>query len=432
MPNRIDAPKVKSINEIKYQKPNLKYLDNGIKLYTFESDNSSVIKLDLVFRAGVESQNKPLQSLFANAMIKEGPVGISPDEVSELFDYYGSYVETFTGASHSGIRLFVPVKYVNDVLPVFANMIKNPSVPRKEFDIMKQKFAQTIKNSLKKTNYVAMRGLNLAIFGAKHPLGYFLQAEDVEKLKFETIQSFIEEKYKAKNCHIMLSGQIDSDTIKEIDAFFGDVNESGNWNAKVKVDTVNNSLVSSNESLKIYDFKDAVQSSIYAGLNFGKLSNAELIDLGILNTIFGGYFGSRLMKNIREDKGYTYGIGSFIIDYSDAAILKITSDVGVDVTKNTIDEIIKEMQLLKDELVSVDELNLVKNYMLGELLGSFDGVFKTSMVWEGIINKSWPTSYIESNIDRIKSINPEEIQVCAKKYFNIDNMQMVVAGKIEN
>ncbi len=428
MIDRSISPKTKRIDSIKIDEPVKDTLDNGIDYYGFYSANAPVIKLDLIFRAGVEYQKTALQSVFANSLLKEAPIGKKPDEVAEFFDFYGSFVETFSGAEMSGLRLFVPTKDFDKVIPLFSDLILNPSLPENEFNILKKKYYSSIENNMKKTNYVAMRGLNLELFGDKHQLGYFVQADDANKVELESLKEFISGHYTSENCQIQIAGQYDDDILKSLNKYFGVSKDGISW--KNESNLSQNSTISGDRSkLKLYDFKDAVQSTIYGGAFLDIKSDEELILLGILNTVFGGYFGSRLMKNIREDKGYTYGIGSFVTEYSNKTLLRIVSDVGADVTKYAISEIYDEIDMLLSKPVSKSELKLVKNYMMGELISSLDGVIPTSMVFEKLLSKNRNKRFIEKNIEIVSSIDSNILYEFTLNNIKPDDFSFVVAGK---
>ncbi len=428
MINRKITPPTQKIESLQFQTPVNGELNNGIVYHGFYSGNAPVIKLDLIFNAGVEYQDIALQSVLANSLIKEAPKGMSSNETAEFFDYYGSYVETFAGAETSGLRLFVSSKNFDEVLPVFADLIQKPSLPKSEFEILQRKYEHSILNNLKKTKYVAMRGLNLEVFGESHQLGYFVNPEDAFKISHSDISDFVSRHYTAENCEIIISGCFDDKMLDLLNDYFGKSNVSDQWSNKTqKIRTVG--LNGNMQKLKLYEFPEAVQSSIYGGLILSPETDEEIINLGILNTVFGGYFGSRLMKNIREDKGYTYGIGSFIVEYSNSVLLKIVSDVGVDVTNNAIEEVYKEINFLRNNLVNYEELNLVKNYMMGELISSLDGVIPTSMVFEKLFNRNRNEDFIRKNIEQINSISSVILLEYANRFLNPERMVFIVAGK---
>lgn len=425
MINRTIIPSAKEINKINFVKPEKHIFDNGIKAYLFPSQNSPVIKLDVIFAAGIEKENAKMQSVFANALLKEAPEGMTPDETAEYFDFYGAFIESFIGNDTAGLRLYVPQRYLIDVLPIFANLLKNPLLPENEFEILKSKNKEAIKNNLRKTKYLAMKAINNELFGDNHPRGMLINPDDPDKLSLNDIRKFVNENYSSSNCFVQIAGMADKTTIDFCNRYlgqkFGNIDNQKNKTAQI---------IESKESLRLFEMKDAVQSSIYIGKNLGMLSEDELIDIGILNTVLGGYFGSRLMKNIREDKGYTYGIGSFIVEYNDCIALKITTDVGVDVTKNAIDEIYKEIEKLHSSKIPTAELKLVQNFISGDMLSSFDGVFQTSTIWERLITQGRSASFIKRQINRTRTITPNDLKKLAEKYLPLDGFHTVVAGKM--
>jgi len=425
MINRKTSPAVKEIKGINFRRPEKHKLGNGISTYLFPSQNSPVIKLDVVFNAGIERETKKLQAIFTNSLLKESPVGMTPNETAEYFDFYGAFIESFTGNDTAGLRLYVPQRYFSDVLPVFADLLKNPSLPQKEFEILQTKNREAIRNNLRKTKYNAMKGLNNQLFGDSHPRGALITPEDPSKLKLDEIRKFVNDYYSSANCFIQIAGMADSQTVELCSRYLG--NSFGNRNI------ISHNTATATESqnfLRYIEIPEAVQSSLYIGKNLGKLTEDELIDIGILNTVLGGYFGSRLMKNIREDKGYTYGIGSFIAEYNDCVALKITADVGADVTKNAVDEIFKEIEKLRTSKIPVSELKLVQNFISGDMLAAFDGVFQTAAIWEKLITTGRSATFIKKQTERVRNINSVDLLKCAQKYLGHEGFHTVVAGKM--
>jgi predicted Zn-dependent peptidase len=137
----------------------------------------------------------------------------------------------------------------------------------------------------------------------------------------------------------------------------------------------------------------------------------------VLNTLFGGYFGSRLMSNIREDKGFTYGIYSSIVPDVNGGSMTIHTETGTHVVEPAIKEIYHEMQVLCNEPATEEELLLVKNYLLGGLLGDLDGPFSILQRWRTIILNGFDENYFNNNVRIYKTITPAEVQALAQKYY---------------
>jgi predicted Zn-dependent peptidase len=178
-----------------------------------------------------------------------------------------------------------------------------------------------------------------------------------------------------------------------------------------------------------FEKEDALQSAIRIGKPLFNRSHKDFTEMMVVNTILGGYFGSRLMNNIREDKGYTYGIGSAIASFNHSGYFFITSEVGADVTQNTLDEVNKEINILRDELVGQEELQLVRNYMIGSFMRSIDGPFALSDKYRILLDYNMNFDYYKNFIETVKTIEAERIMELAQIHFDPKSMYTIVAGK---
>jgi len=172
-----------------------------------------------------------------------------------------------------------------------------------------------------------------------------------------------------------------------------------------------------------------LQSAIRMGLPFINREHPDFPAVQVLNTVLGGYFGSRLMNNIREDKGYTYGIGSGITSYKQGGAIFIATEVGADVCKAATIEIEKEINLLKTELIAEDELNLVRNYMLGSLLGSLENVFSHADKFKNLYFSGMSYEYYDRYTEIVKTVTAEELLKLANQYLDFDSFYKVIVGK---
>ena len=173
----------------------------------------------------------------------------------------------------------------------------------------------------------------------------------------------------------------------------------------------------------------ALQSAIRIGKLMFNKTHPDFQSLQVLNTVYGGYFGSRLMSNIREDKGYTYGIGSGLVSLQHGGYFFITTEVGVDVTAKAIKEIYFEMDRLRKEKITTDELQLVKNYLLGTFLRSVDGPFAMADRFKGILNYNLGYDYFDRYIATIRAVSASDLMGLANTYFDKDSMIELVVGK---
>jgi predicted Zn-dependent peptidase len=169
-----------------------------------------------------------------------------------------------------------------------------------------------------------------------------------------------------------------------------------------------------------------VQGSIRIARHFPNRHHPDFAPTQVLNNIFGGFFGSRLMSNIREDKGYTYGIHSYLQNHVQACAWMISTDAGKDVCRATIDEVYKEMKILREELVDEDELALVKNYMLGSLLGDLDGPFQIIGRWKTYVLNGLTDAYFYNTIQTVRSMDAKALNELANKYLNEEDFYELV------
>ena len=148
----------------------------------------------------------------------------------------------------------------------------------------------------------------------------------------------------------------------------------------------------------------------------------------VLSMVLGGYFGSRLMQNLRERNGFTYGVFSAMVNFQNAGYLAIATQVGTEVTEQALEQIATEIETLRNEPVPEQELALVKNIMAGEMMRILDGPFGIADVTTENILCGFDNSHIADNLRRIRTTTPEELRVLAQKYLDPNDIVTVVAG----
>jgi len=173
---------------------------------------------------------------------------------------------------------------------------------------------------------------------------------------------------------------------------------------------------------------ESLQASIRIGNRLFNRQHPDSHGLSVLNTLLGGYFGSRLMANIREDKGYTYNISSVVDFMQFDGCFYISTEVGNEFAQLALQEIYREMELLQTELVDEEELLMVQNYLMGNFLAALDGPFNVSEVVKIIVSEELPLSFFREGVQNVRDITAEEIQRLAQIYLQRDNMWEVIVG----
>ncbi len=423
--DRRQAPEFKTIDKINIQQAVEYTLDNGIKVYTIDSGSQELTKIEFVFKAGMYYQSQPLLSSAANNLLETGTKHYTANELSDNIDFFGSFFECAVDQDYSTLALFSLNKYLDKSLHYVEDIIKNPTFPKDEFDIyISNKKQKHLVNS-EKVNVLARRRFTELLFGENHPYGVTVKNEDFEKLSIESVIEFYKSFYHSGNCTIIASGKLSKDLVETLNQFFG----KSSWGHLQNIDEPKVSFNSTQQQKHFIEKSDAIQSAVRVGRLMFNKRNPDYFKFQVLNTILGGYFGSRLMANIREDKGYTYGIGSGLASLVNGGFFYISTEVGTDVTKDTLKEIYKEIKLLREELVDADELETVRNYVLGQFLRSVDGPYALADKFKAIWEFGLDYDYFDNYFEAVKTITPQEIKNLANTYLQEKDLIELVVGK---
>jgi len=423
MPDRSIAPLIKQIEQIDLPSPNLYHLDNGIPVYEINKGTQDIIKVEIVFRAGRPYEHKRLAARATASLIKEGSVKYDSASISEQVDFYGGTLSTPYNLDTSNIVLYSLNRHLDKLLPIAEEVIKRPIFPVDELESYIKQSKQRLQVELQKNDVIAYRKITEYIFGADHPYGYNSFPDTYEALTREDLLAHHRRNYTKDNCTIFISGKSNKETIKKINHYFGQSMAEG-LNEMISFP----SPMPSPTKVKI-PHADSVQSAIRIGRRLFDRKHKDFKSMYLVNTILGGYFGSRLMNNIREDKGYTYNIYSSIDSMRHDGCFYIGTEVGNEFVEATKAEIYKELDILQTELVGEQELMMVRNYLLGNLLTMFDGPFNTGEVIKTMVLDDLPKQSFFDLLETIKIISPEQIRDLAQTYFKSEDLWEVVVGK---
>ena len=414
MLNRTVPPTIKHAVDFNLQlKPYDKLvLKNGAPLYTINAGAEEVMVLEFVFYAGNCFESKNLIAAVTNSLLKNGTSTKTAFQINEHFEYYGAYLNRSCHNETATFTLHCLSKHLNVLLPVVREILTDSIFPDQELEIFKQNSKQQLSVNLQKCDFVANRMIDKYLYGADHPYGKFTTAEAYDQLHAEDLKDFYKRFYLNGKCILFSAGKLPTDFEEQLNTFFGDLN----FNQEIAI-TKNIALPSSEKKFRIDNDPNGVQGAIRIARPFPNRHHPDFKKVMILNTLFGGFFGSRLMDNIREDKGYTYGINSYIENHIQETAWLISTEAGKDVCEATLTEVYKEMNLLTEELVDDEELLLVKNYMMGTNLGDIDGPFQIINRWKNLILNDLDENYFYDYINTIKSITAGEIQELANKYL---------------
>lgn len=427
MINRTEAPAFKTIESIDVIKAKHEKLANGINLYSLSAGSQEIVKIEFIFKAGMYHQPAALIASTTNSLLEAGTKSFNANQISDGIDFFGSFLELQVEQDFAIVTLFSLNKYLNESLRYIEEILKYPVFPEDEFKIHITNKKQKHTINSQKVNVLARRKFSELLYGSNHPYGIEVSDKDFERVSVSEIKAFFDKYYTSQNCSIFASGNLPNNILETLNGFFGEAH----WGKSTEVIMPSTPIIQSTSQQKHFIQKtDAIQSAIRIGRVLFNKTHPDYFKFQVLNTILGGYFGSRLMANIREDKGYTYGIGSGLTNLVNAGSFYIATEVGADVTTQTLTEIYKEVKTLREELVDTDELETVRNYILGQFLRSVDGPFaladKFKSIWEFGLDYDYFDTYFES----VKSVTPKDLRDLANKYLQENDLIECVVGKM--
>jgi zinc protease len=398
-------------------------LNNGVPVYMIEAGTEDIMRFEFVFKAGQIKDYLPLLSSTCNMMLSEGSQNYTSEELNSLLDFYGIFLNQSAEKDSAGIVLFFLNKHIEKVLEFANEILFRPSFPDQELSSLMKKRLRWFQVNREKVQNLAIDKLFESVFGKDHPYGYQISEHDFENITPLMLTDFHKKYYTPENMAIIISGKIHSRTIELLNSYFGSVD--------VKMNNLKDSarLIKSETQKRIYINKTGtVQTAIRIGSATINKRHPDYTGLKVLDSILGGYFGSRLMKNIREEKGYTYGIHSSLTSLDLSGYKVISTEVGQQYLQKTIDEIYKEIKLLQSVPVNKEEMAVVRNYMSGEMVRMFDGPFALAESFKSAWEFGLDNSYYYRLAEKIKTIEQDEIIELANTYYKIDELFEITVG----
>lgn len=422
--DRSKAPKIHDAIEFDYVLPpvNTNKLDNGLPLYWINAGVQDVVEVDWVFPAGLWYEQTEGVAQAVAALLKNGTSKRTSKQLNEALEFYGASFRAKPGNDRATVSLFCLTKHLPELLPIVFEMLTDSIFAQDELDIYKQNTIQRLLVSLRECDFVANQKIDVLLFGAEHPYGRFTKRAVLENLTQDDLLTFFKKSYDLSGVKIFMAGKVGDQETKYINDVFGKVAVT----QSVATDLTFTPATAAEKKHHIINDEKGVQGAIRIGSLFPNRHHADFAPMVVTNTLFGGYFGSRLMSNIREDKGYTYGIYSSTTPMINGGSLIVQTEVGRDVVEAAIKEIYHEMDVMCNEKADDEELLLVKNYLLGSLLGDLDGPFHILQRWRMMITNGLDISQFNRNVEIYKSITADQVQTLAQQYFNKENFHEVV------
>ena len=404
--------------------PVSRVMPNSIPLYIIGNDDRGVVRLEFVFKGGYGIQQKPLQATFTNRMLREGAAGYSSDEISQKLDYYGAWIETYSSQNANHITLYSLSKYIVPLLQLLSAIIKQPTFPADNLETVRRSGLAAYEVASQKVDVVSQRYFEKCLWGEGNPLGHVVLAQDYRNITVGDLQNYYNSVYSSNNCTVFLSGTVDEKVITALEKTFG----SDEWGGGCAMDMQFAKAYSSEFGRCNVKLDNTLQSAVKVGFMALDSTSPDYHKLRFLTVLLGGYFGSRLMSNIREENGFTYHIWAELDTYGDKCAFMISSEMATEYVEPCLAEIYKEIERLKNEPIEVEEIEHGRNYILGEMCREVEGVSARAEVFVNAWLSGEGFEGVNEYLKVVESVTPDELMEVARKYFCNDKMIEVVVG----
>lgn len=422
MLDRSKAPAFQIPDSIQLLHPEVRTLPNGIPVHYIPTPEIEIIRMEICVSMALDNLlvEKRLIPSFTLEMINEGTKNRNSEELADFFDTYAAEVETSLGFEYMHINLTCTKKHFLKVLPVFRELLTESVFPENELAKKKRQKSLQMSVNRGKTSYWASQLFKREMFGADHPFGQISVAEDVDWVTREDLIMFYENRLWNKP-QIFLTGNVGKEEIDSIGELLGNLRV-------LSISPAESKFVNRTTHRVYEEKKDAVQSTIRMGCHVISNSHPDHFPFWVMNTLLGGFFGSRLSKNIREEKGHTYGIYSAVGSLSNSDYWMVAADVIKAHSDEVFAEIYREIERIKQEPIPSHEIENLRNYMAGKLLSQFNSSFEMISRYKSAHLSGLGLDHYQRQLEYILNFQESEIRNAAQKHLDPGYFVEILVG----
>lgn len=424
MLDRKTPPVVCDFESISLVPPKPSWLRNGIVIKEFDNPNLDLIHFSVVIRAG--ALYEPLRRISSTcyALLRESHKTMTSNEIDAFFDYYGADVNISTGMNFVTLKALMPKRNCLKILPFLADLLIEPDFKEDNLSRLLEKKIKDWEYQSKKTDNRVTQLLFHTFYDGLIPFGKLLERADFDVITLKSIADYHRETCCAENIRIFVCGNVDQEIRDCIRHAFERIPSH-----RPAPELPEGSRFFHPQRI-VENWPQSLQTSIMLCRPSLPYTAPETLDFRFMQTLFCNYFGSRLMQNLREKNGYTYGIGGSVAYCGKDSIFYISSEVNNDKADAAIEACYDEMRRLQTEKPSDEEMVMVRNYMLGSALRSIDGTVSYMLnysQWDDFgKDENWFYQYLSA----IKKMSAQQVCELAVKYLQPDAFTVIEVGKL--
>ena len=421
--DRQTPPQQHPLAELSLAPPIIRRLSNGIPVHTFHNSQLELAHFIIQVRTGILHEDQKHIALFTYALLKESSPTYSATEMADLLDFYGAYITVSSGLYHTEISIAIPCRNIPKIFPVLFDCLAHPKYNNERLDIYASLKIKDLEYNSRKTDVRSTQLMLHAIFGDQRTAGQFSTRENLRAVTVEQMQTYHQKTFCAENITVFATGNLNAEAEACLHNLFSQI-PHGQASAQIQ----NLPLPADTSRLITEMMPDSVQSSITLCMVKDGYNAPERRPFSFLSTITGGYFGSRLMQNLRERNGYTYGITAGSVYFGNQALFIINSDVNAEHTQAAIDACFEELKRLQEEPVGTEELESARNYLLGNMLRDVDNSVSYLKRYAFWYSFGLDETEFQQQIQAIRNTHADTLQQLAKKHFNYNNFTRIIVG----
>ncbi|MFK7002542.1 peptidase M16 [Flavobacterium covae] len=415
-------PTTGKLPELYFQEPNRFELSNGLKVLVVKNHKLPRVSIHLQIDRPlfIEGNKKGVDAL-TSSLLGKGSTKISKEDFYEETDLLGlEFYLHSTGGKAIGLS-----KYAGRMIELFAQGVLFPNFTQDELEKERLKMIEALRSNEKNVQNILNRIENALIFGSSHPKGEFITENTLKNITLNDIQNNYSNYFTPQNAYLVIIGDIQFELVKE-----KVISEFSTWSKNnFPIHNIPSPPTIDRTEINWVDLPNAVQTEIsIANTVHLPMNSADYFPTLMANQILGGGADGRLFLNLREDKGWTYGAYSSISGSKTVTKFKISTQVRNEIVINAIDEIVKEIQKLRNELVNEMELALVKSKYIGHFIMQSQ---KPESVARYALNReiqNLSNDFYQNYIQQIDAVQPEDIMRVAQKYFQADHCLIIIVG----
>ncbi len=425
MLDRSRPPKTKGFGHLQIPRPRILRLDNGIPLTVIDQGSQEVNRLTMMWNGGSFDVDSPCALMLAANLLREGSRNLSSAEIAELLDYNGAWLKSEVSSHHASLVLHTLNSKFEAVLPAVVESILYPTFPQKEFEINREKLACKCELDRKKVSFYSTVESNRMIFGKSHPAAHVDTPRQVRETSAEELKKLHSSVFVAGGCALFLAGRITPQMEDCLNDRFGSIRSSSPGMLQRVIP-----IAPSRKRFALVQRPESLQSALTFAIPTIKRSDPDYVDLRHAVMALGGYFGSRLMSNIREEKGYTYGITAGLMGNWECGVIVISTQCDNRYVQDLIVEVKKEISRMASDDFTDSELDRLKKFAMTQLASTLDSPFSTMDYYENIKLSRIPEDYFEQQQLSLAGLTSGRIALLAGKYLREEELRIAVAGNL--